>query len=127
MKKILVILLITVYAISSSGATLHFHYCCGKFDKIDFNANKKDNCPFANKISQKGCCDNRQVELKIKSDYQPETIAKTFYKVCEIYNNYATTYCSNIFINNNLKYFSGVSPPLSKSVPLYILQCVYRI
>ncbi len=128
MKKVLAILLMLVYGVSSSGATLYVHYCCGKIDKVDFDVSKKDNCPFANKISQKNCCDDRQIELKIKSDYKAETETKILLNHITAYlNSVHAVFDAPLFINNNSLHFSGVSPPFSAVVPLYILDCVYRI
>lgn len=117
-----------VYGLSSTGMTLHFHYCCGKLDKIDFNAPTKDNFPLSSRFIQKNCCDSKTIEFKIKSEYKAEVQAahtlKDFkpcvgfvYPVFEI----------PLFISYRPLHFSGVSPPLSASVPLYIFDCVYRI
>ena|SRR5215216_1732323 len=128
MKKVFVILLMLVYAVSSSGATLHIHYCCGKIDKIDFKARKKDHCPSDNKISQKNCCDNKEVELKIKSDYKAETETKVLLKDLTAYVNILhAAFKASLFVSNNPFHFSDVSPPLSVSVPLYIFDCTYLI
>lgn len=117
-----------IYAVSSSGATLHIHYCCGKIDKIDFNSSKKEHCPFSDKAFQKSCCDNKQVELKIKNDYKVETEAKLPPRNITAYvNSVHAVFDTSLFISSNPLYFSGVSPPLSAPVPLYILDCVYRI
>ena len=65
MKKLFVLLLLTVYGLSSTGMTLHFHYCCGKLDKIDLAPVVKK----CNGMHQtKPCCDNREVSLKISSE-----------------------------------------------------------
>lgn len=128
MKKIVVILLMLIYGVSSPGATLYVHYCCGKIDKIDFTGSKKENCPFQNKISQKGCCDNKEVELKIKSDYKAETEVKAFFKVYDVtINSFAAVYSLNAVNSKRSLYFTNVSPPLSASIPLYISNCIFRI
>jgi hypothetical protein len=107
---------------------LYMHYCCGRLDKIDFDGSKKDKCPFSNSISQKGCCDEKQVDLKIKSDYKAETESKIFFKDI-VSAPPATHFLYNIpvFDNAEVLHYSGVSPPLEPSVPLYIFICKYRI
>jgi len=127
MKKIFVILSMLGYAVSSSGATMYIHYCCGKFDKMDFNSPEKDTSPFRNKFTQKGCCDNKVIEFKIKSEYKAEAEAKHFLKDFKAYISFDYAVFETPLISYRPLHFSGVSPPLSASVPFYILDCVFRI
>ena len=128
MKKIAVILLMLVYGVSSPGATLYIHYCCGKVDKVAFIDKKNTNCPFANRISQKGCCVNKEVELKIKSAYKAETAVKTVFKSRDLnVNSFSTVSSLDLPYSKRLLHFSDTSPPFSASVPIYIFDCVYRI
>ncbi len=121
-------MLMLVYAISSSGTTLHIHYCCGKIDKIDFKADKRDHCPFDKKLSQKSCCDNKEVEFKIKGDYKAEIEAKVLFKDITAYVSFLhAAFEEPLFISNYLFHFSDASPPLSASMPLYIFDCTYLI
>ena len=117
-----------VYGISSSGATLYVHYCCGKVDRIEFVEKKKSNCPFANKIARKGCCDNKQVQLKIKNDYKVEAQTQLSFKEYCAYHNYTHPVSEPLFCNyNNILSFTDTSPPLISSTPVYISNCVFRI
>lgn len=121
-------MLTLIYAVSSPGATLYMHICCGKFNGIDLNNSKDQHCPLSEKSFQKGCCDNKQVELKIKSEYKAETEAKFLFKDITAYISLIYSVVETpLFISNKPLHFSGVSPPLSTSVPLYIFNCVYRI
>lgn len=67
MKKVLVIVLLLVYGVSSSGMTLHLHYCCGKLDRIDLSP-VQHHCGGENKVSKKSCCDNRALTFDLKAD-----------------------------------------------------------
>lgn len=48
MAKVFTILLIWIYALSATGATVHLHYCCGKLQKLALLDEQKpghDDCP----------------------------------------------------------------------------------
>ena len=73
MKKILVLLLLMVYGLSSIGMTLHLHYCCGKLDKIQLSPVAGKHCGNGRQtLAPKSCCDDKEISLKLKSDYNSE-------------------------------------------------------
>ncbi len=117
-----------MYGASSYGMTLHFHYCCGKLDKVDFTPAKEKFCGSSsiNKIGAEPCCDNKQVEIKIKSEQDP---AKVFHSSfhCEA----ATPFYHNYFVLSPLENKNLLpevfAPPSLFSEPLFILNCVFRI
>ncbi len=127
-KKLLIILLMAVYGVSSSGFTLYMHYCCGKLDKVDLSYSDNKKCPLSFQASDKNCCANKQVEIKIKSDHQPEYAAN---KVVKLFSANYIAEESIITSFNTLPYsilsYSSTSPPLKKDVLLYKLNCVYNV
>jgi len=70
MKKFLVLAMLLVYGLTSTGATIHLHYCCGKLDKISLSNDHNENCPGKENL-QKGCCESRKLDLKVEDDQQP--------------------------------------------------------
>lgn len=79
MKKLLVIMLLCVYGFSATGATLHFHFCCGKLDDISLvpageaackmkeaEPQKAHCAKMAKPAEKKNCCDEKQVSFKVK-------------------------------------------------------------
>jgi len=71
MKKLLIILLTTIYAISALGVTLHFFYCCHKLSNVSISAVEPvDNC----KPIAKGCCTNKAVTFKLSTDQVKTTV-----------------------------------------------------
>ena len=127
-KKFIIAILLIVYGVSSSGTTLYIHYCCGKLDKIDFSTSSNKNCPFASQSFGKGCCDCKQVQIKIKSDHQPEYSAKNISK--PISTNHILISATEI-VSNTLPFsilsYSLTSPPFRENISLYKLNCVYLI
>ena len=128
MKKIALILLTIIYALSSFGIGIKQFYCCGKlkFTSISFVQDAKERCSKGNERS--GCCKTKYQSLKVKD-----------------------THITADAINNPVKYFSAAiifnssfenaalaqqqpvvsnpshAPPLHNGLPIYILHCVYRI
>ena len=128
MKKVIVIVLMLVYGVSSMGMTLNLHYCCGKFSAINFSAALKNNYPAGNSITTKGCCDTKQIELTIKSDYQKDTEIKTGIKQLQVEKLLPVYFtAATPLLQGGVFAFADSSPPFSASVPLNILFCIYRI
>ncbi len=120
-------MLTLMYGVSVSGMTLHIHYCCGKVDKIDFVPVKNDNCPDGNKLTKKGCCDDQQVELKIKTDYKGEMVLCSPDRDYSVPVDFLLLYSAGSIGKTLPVYFNNGSPPLGRSLPLYIIHCIYRI
>ncbi len=127
-KNLIIVLLLAAYGVSSSGMTVYMHYCCGKLDKIDLSGSDNKKCPLSFQASTKGCCDSKQVEIKIKSDHQPEYAVKKVVK--PVSTNHIVEAPTNT-VSYTLPYsilsYSSTSPPLKENVSLYKLNCVYLI
>ena len=127
MKKLLVILLLMVYGVASFGATVHFHYCCGKLKKVDFTAPKESGCESGktHMMGSKPCCDNKAIDIKIKDE---QTASKMFqlsfpFDVVEpIHYNY---FVLAPLQNKRLVPEIFAPPPLNQDFTH--LYCVYRI
>jgi hypothetical protein len=74
MKKGLVLVLMIIYGLSSFGAVLDFHYCCGKLDTINsIPVHQKHCCKAAVKkaMQNKGCCKDKSFSFKAKGEQVP--------------------------------------------------------
>src|SRR5215213_2302718 len=63
--------------------TVNFHYCCGKLKKVEFSSAQVECGMKMNHSSSKKCCDNNQVDLKVKADQKitegaKSSVLKTF-------------------------------------------------
>ena len=70
MKKFLVTILCFVYVAASSGATIDFHYCMGKFIGWDIGVAAPatcNNCGMG-KEQNKGCCNDKHTILQLKKE-----------------------------------------------------------
>ncbi|MEO8583115.1 MAG: hypothetical protein ABI415_04915 [Flavitalea sp.] len=65
MKKFLTSILAVLYIVTSSGATVHMHYCMGKLADLGLRESKSKNCPKCGmEKSDKGCCKDEHKFLK---------------------------------------------------------------
>ncbi len=125
MKKFLVIILALVYLATTTGATLHMHYCMGKIYSVDLV--KKDGCSKCGMAASEGCCHDQFKVIKVKDNHQVISNEISFASAYSILNNHYNIFdpvvydaCSPLTNNNN-------SPPRSPQKSLCILNCVFRI
>lgn len=114
MKKLIAIIVLLVYGFSSSGMTLHFHYCCGQLDKVDFSPAKFDNCGAATKVISKWCCNDQQVDLKIKTDHNLQPFTQSSFQSDKISILYFDAVTAITTSTKKLLPAVFISPPLKK-------------
>jgi hypothetical protein len=126
MKKIVVIALLLVYGLSSSGATIHLHFCCGKLDDISFSSTGPKSCSIKT-FSSSDCCKSKHVELKVKADQEPGTKWLATNKVNTKFL-YPVVYTGlPAFVKSYTNEFATGPPVKALTVPLFIQYCVYRL
>ena len=124
MKKILVIALLLTYGLSSSGMTLHLHYCCGKLDKVDFTP-VPSKCGKTHKMGTKPCCDNKEVTFKVKSEQSAVKILLAAYPLTAV-----KPFLSDFLVSAPVeakKLLPEVFAPPPVSQDFNTLFCVFRI
>jgi len=127
MKKLIVILLLLVYGLSASGSTIYVHFCCGKIDAVKLIPVKNSKCPVDHKIKKPGCCDDKQLDLKISSDQKREVAIGLYLNVpSAIPPSFELQRDSRILFDQASHRHSS-SPPVHYLCNLYKLHCIYRI
>jgi hypothetical protein len=124
-KKLVAIVLLLVYGLSSSGMTIQFHYCCGKLKNIKLSPVTVKPCGMKHAFSKKPCCDDRQVELKLKADQKAEQATKFVFSVPTVSKQEAGVFILHPMVRKTILPEIFAPPPLK--APLYILHSVYRI
>ena len=124
MKKVLVIVLLLVYGASSSGMTLHLHYCCGKLDRIDLSP-VQHHCGGESKVSKKSCCDNKELNFDLKADQTPVKVLVPAFHLFAIKPLPVEFHLSGPVETKGLLPHIFAPPPLQKD--FNTLFCVYRI
>lgn len=70
MKRLFAISLMLIYLTFSAGVAVAYHFCGGKLAEISVFKGTKSCCPDAD--SQKSCCQNSTLTLKIRNDYSSD-------------------------------------------------------
>jgi hypothetical protein len=124
-KKVLVTILAVIYLATTTGATLHMHYCMGKVFSVDFV--KKDGCSKCGMKTSEDCCKDELKVLKVNDNHQQSTseihFAPSFAIVNKQYNLTEPVFSDAALVastHNN-------SPPTSSGTSLCILHCVFRL
>lgn len=135
MKKFLTTILAFVYLSTSMGATVHLHYCMGKLISWGLADNESKNCNFCGmlktnpvcEIANKNCCKDEHKHIQTEKDQKASEFSFQSLKYSPVIfvgcNNLETCYHHSIIAENP----TTNSPPLSNKVPVFVLNCVYRI
>ena len=130
MKKFLVTILAFVYLTVSSGATVHLHYCMGKLFSWGLMEKKDGTCGTCGmyKIAQKGCCHDEHKQVKIEKDQKVSEYAFQYLikysdaAQVSLIDLPAVYYASTILSNPSVH-----APPRQGTVPIFVLNCNFRI
>lgn len=130
MKKFLVSILAIVYLTVTSGATVNLHYCMGKLMSWTLLSESEGNCGSCGmeKVGHKGCCHDEQKQLKVEKDQKGAESALKFLII-----NSDAFVISHIDVPK--KYFSSAvldkpcthAPPRLGALPIFVLNCNFRI
>lgn len=115
-----------LFGISSSGATVQLHYCCGKLKSISFGSIAEKDCGMQGKMGSKPCCETKSVSAKEQSnDHEVYTIAlgvKAPVEPLVLEQVAPELFIAEEPVNTPV---IQSSPPLIKDISL--LNCVFRI
>lgn len=74
-KRIVLILLVLLYAIPAIGVTVKMHYCGGKMTSVSLGFETAHKCGCKGKTMKKGCCSDKTAVLKLDTEQQrPATL-----------------------------------------------------
>ena len=132
MKKFIAAILAVLYLGTSSGATIHMHYCMGKLADCGLGDKQSKTCGKCGmeKSDKKdnGCCKDEQKYLKNSSDQKITESNFQFNLMQGIalvvdYIEIPFTPITSVTEENP----NSNSPPRTQAVPVYIRNCVFRI
>ena len=126
MKKIIVVLIILVYGLSSTGAIVHLDYCCGRLENISLSSSQMEDCKDV-AIKAKGCCDSKQVHLKVKGEQEVSVKWASDQKLSISSINIVQGQHEIAIAYKPISEFSNGPPLPHSSVPLFIQHCLFRI
>ena len=128
MKKIIAILLLSLYSLSTLGISLKSFYCCGDLKSITLSITQDEHKQCANGDDTSECCKTKYQYLKVKDSHVIADVIHTpdlhFINLHLIYAPFqGINYSSqDIYIPHQSN-----APPLLHSVPDYIFNCVFRV
>ena len=125
MKKFLTAILAVLYLVTSTGATIHMHYCMGKLADWSLSESKSKSCPKCgmekSHKSDNGCCKDEHQFLK---DDSAQKLSENNLQMLQL----ISLAIPASFIELPLIDFpsvteenpSGHAPPILNGVPIYI-------
>jgi hypothetical protein len=127
MKRILVILLMLAYSLSSSGVTISLHYCCGKLDNISFIKVSTRTCNMGSCLKKTGCCNDKQISAKVIQEQEQviKSVLISKYSIVTPPGSYHYSHPQDTLITSDR--LARVTPLLLPSIPLFIRNCTFRI
>jgi hypothetical protein len=132
MKKILLTILTIFYLGTSSGASVHFHYCMGKLVSWGLAKETAEICDFCgmqkSASKKKSCCKDIEQKAKVeKSQKAGQTIYKFDHlSAVIILPELYTEYQAPIPVKITREALSN-APPDGQQLPVYLKNCTYRI
>lgn len=132
MKRFIAIFLTFLYIGVSSGSSLYLHYCMGEFKGMSLSQDHKDHCDncgmLKSKAAKKGCCEEKQHEIKIEKDQRTSSYHFQFsplYPVC-LRPDYTDLIALHV-LSIAETFPVSQAPPYLKSQPVYLLNRTFRI
>lgn len=129
MKKLIAIIFIVTYFVTSSGVIVRLHYCMDKLADWSFSTRAKaicDSCGMEKK-GHKGCCHDENRIIKVNKDHKTSTQIFDFLKLT------LHPFQNRLFESVQLRaykivaaYYSTNSPP-TLVVHLYLFNSIFRI
>ena len=126
-RKSVLILLLTIYALSSFGIGIKQFYCCGKLKSTDIRFVEQDNKKCGNGDESDGCCKTKYQVFKVKDFHvaaEAINIPAKFFTDLHVLTSPIEIVALSIESKSITDPIHG-PPPLN--VPIYIFNCVYRI
>ena len=80
MKKFLILILTFAYLATTTGATVHMHYCMDKLVELNLWHSEKDQCnncgmDKSETKDDKGCCKDEHKQVKVDKDHYTSDVA----------------------------------------------------
>lgn len=128
MKKISLILLTAIYSLSTLGIGVKQFYCCGKLKSTDITFVQKDSKDKCGKGSMGGCCQTKFKSLKVKDTHIAADGISNPVKHFTNLHLFAPSFGVTVLANEPTPIAnSSHAPPAHYGIPVYILNCNFRI
>jgi hypothetical protein len=128
MKKLLTLVLMITYLASAIEFSFSFHYCGGSFKEICFTSDTEKNC-CGTKEKSAGCCSDKVVKAKFKDDQTvfAKSVSSKVLVVHGVLPPAIPSLACNISQGYPIYISSDPSPPVTRTIPIYLKNRVFRI
>ena len=131
MKRIAAFILLMLYFVTTTGATLHYHYCMGEIANFSLWDSKEKNCGKCGmekkENEENGCCRDEQQWIKISDDQKVKTIHFEISKPQIVVNGLVLFNDNLLNSRDNIPLAESKAPLRSCELTAYLLNCVFRI
>jgi hypothetical protein len=128
-KRIAVLLLLVLYGFTTIGATIHLHYCMGKYAGWSlWHTDKNEKCGKCGMNGKKdGCCHDKHKQVKLKAEHQ-KTETTQYNQILDG-PGLLTPVASFLFAKTGItqQFQIRKTPPAIPQKRLYILNCFFLI
>lgn len=128
MKKAASILLICIYSLASMGFSIKQFYCCGNLKSTTLSIVKDEKQQCNNGTSKSGCCDNIYQFFKVKDNHiTAGDISSPVKQIIDLLIFTPLFQEISLASQINTIAYKSNAPPLHKSLPIYLYNCVFII
>ena len=140
MKKIVPAILAVFYLGTSTGATIHFHYCMDKLVAwgLGQNRTKPNGCPYCGMAKTtsdkpcvkqtKGCCKDELKLVKVEKDQKITDAGFNLVKpILQIADHSIFDLTAFVITSSIIEHPTAHGPPQTANVSLFLRNCVFRI
>ena len=127
MKKSIVTILALIYLISSSGATIHLHYCMDKLVNWSLSEKPVNNCGKCGMEKDGVCCKDEHHFIKSSTDQKTTETYIHLPQISAIAGPAIFIIPSALYFSQKAKHPTSHAPPNSSGLDILIRNCVFRI
>ena len=128
MKKIALILLLNIYALASFGISIRQFYCCGQLKSTGISFTQNGTKKGGNSDENDGCCKTKYQTFKVKDSHTPGYGVSIPIVPFTDLQLFATSPDLSLLISEPRDVENAShAPPLHHNIPIYLLNCIYRI
>ncbi|MDP4284654.1 MAG: hypothetical protein Q8891_09530 [Bacteroidota bacterium] len=128
MKKITIILLLSIYTMSVVGYGVKGFYCCDNLKSVIISFSQDSHNHVSNSHDKSDCCKTKYQYFKVKDNHFAANHINSPVKLFTKANLFASSFQPVLQVNSKVIYANSYNaPPLHNGVPLHIYNCTFLI
>jgi hypothetical protein len=128
MKHNAILIITLIYLLSCTGITVGRLYCCGKLIAVSLNLGSLDQPEKKSEKTKDSCCNNIKQTFKIKDAHFNTDIISIHHSIPVLFSGFSVFRLLERAINLPITdTYLDSAPPCISLMPIYTLNCSYRI